>query len=100
MLKNVVIYILYMEITAPIAKGYTIYSKSGCTYCTKVKYLLNIAGHEPTVVHCDEYLIEDRAMFNARMTEMAGKECRTFPMVFLDGNYVGGFSETVTLLKE
>jgi thioredoxin reductase (NADPH)/glutaredoxin 3 len=83
-----------MEFTEPSSEGYTIYSKSGCTYCTKVKELLKILELPYVMINCDEYLLEDRDGFLAFIQERAGKEYKTFPMVFADGKFLGGFAET------
>ena len=89
-----------MEFTEPTSKGYTIYSKSGCTYCTKVKDLLKLLKLPYEMVNCDEYLLEDRDGFLAFIKERAGKEYKTFPMVFADAKFLGGFSETKASLAE
>ena len=71
---------------------YTIYSKSNCAYCDKVKLLLK--DEVVNVIECDEYLAEDRTRFLQTMHHYSGVECKTFPMVFLKGIYIGGFAET------
>ena len=83
-----------MEFTEPSSKGYTIYSKSGCTYCTKVKEILKALGESYEMVNCDEYLLEDREGFLTFIKERAGRDYKTFPMVFAAGKFLGGFSET------
>ena len=83
-----------MEFEKPSASGYTIYSKSGCSFCTKVKVLLE---EEPyTIIDCDQYLVDDniKQQFLLFIKNIAGKECRTFPMIFKDGIFIGGFTET------
>ena len=42
---------------------YTIYSKSGCPNCKKVKELLETQKMTFTVIDCDEYLIESKTEF-------------------------------------
>ena len=83
-----------MEIEEPFKTGFTVYSKSGCPNCTKVKKLLT----EKTVffveIDCDDYIIEDKEKFLLFIKERANKEYKTFPMVFNDGNFIGGFTET------
>jgi glutaredoxin len=83
-----------MDFEKPSAAGYTIYSKSRCPFCTKVKVLLE---EEPyTIIDCDQYLIDDdtKQQFLLFIENIAGKEYRTFPMIFKDGNFIGGFTET------
>lgn len=46
------------------------------------------------VIDCDEYLIEERDKFLKFLTEIVGNEVKTFPIVFFDEKFVGGFKET------
>jgi glutaredoxin len=87
----------------PLETGFTIYSKSGCSNCTKVKKLLldkqsffvDISKQSFFVdISCDEYLLEDKEEFLSFIKEKANKECRIFPMVFKDRKFIGGFAET------
>lgn len=71
---------------------YTIYSKSGCHYCTKAKDL--VKSKSPFVVDCDEYIIENKDVFIQCMNKRTGVECKTFPIIFYKGTYLGGFTET------
>jgi glutaredoxin len=85
-----------MEFPLPVPGKFTIYSKSGCFYCNKVKALLQ----EYEEYNCDEYLLEDREGFLAFIASIAGREYKTFPMVFnSSGEFVGGFAETKALLE-
>lgn len=54
-----------MEYTRPSESGFTIYSKSGCLQCSKVKTLLQDNKLDFTVVDCDEYILEDKPSFFA-----------------------------------
>lgn len=83
-----------MEFEEPLQNGFTIYSKSGCFYCTKVKKLLTEQNSVFVVIDCDEYIIEAKENFLLFMKERANKEYKTFPMVFNNGVFVGGFNET------
>jgi glutaredoxin len=83
-----------MNIFEPLKTGFTVYSKSECSYCTKVKKLLLDKQTFFTDVSCDEFLIEDKEGFLTFIKERANKEYRTFPMVFYNGKFIGGFTET------
>jgi len=87
-----------MEFEEPSKTVFTIYSKSGCTFCTKVKKLLLEKGYAFDLIDCDEYLIEDKQGFLGFIKEHAKKEYKTFPMVFRCGVFVGGFTETKKLI--
>lgn len=84
------------EYIGPAANNYTIYTKSGCPNCTKVKKFLEskLETENPLIIDCDEWLIKDKPAFLEFIREKAGKECKTFPMVFYNGEFVGGFDET------
>tara|TARA_Y100000589_G_C26775320_1_gene475515 strand:+ start:103 stop:378 length:276 start_codon:yes stop_codon:yes gene_type:complete len=82
-----------MSYTKPSKNGYFIYSKSNCPSCEEAKKLLSEANH----VNCDEYL-EDVDEFLEFVWGMCGdKYPRSFPMIFLDGNYIGGLQEVKSL---
>jgi len=83
-----------MDYILPNSQGYTIYSKSGCPFCTKVKSLLEKEAPSPLLVDCDDYLVENKESFLVFIKEMAGKEYKTFPMIFHNGDFIGGFTET------
>ena len=69
--------------------GYTVLTKEGCKWCTKAKELLPQAH----IIPCDK-LLEDRDMFFGHVDQLTGQEYRTFPMVFFNKEFVGGFKET------
>ena len=68
--------------------GYTILTKGGCKWCTKAKELVPQAHF----ISCDT-LLEDRETFFAHVDQLTGEEYRTFPMVFYDKEFVGGYKE-------
>lgn len=83
-----------MTYIKPYPKTYTIYSKHGCPYCTKAKSLLSNQTPRTYVVECDDYLQDNKAAFLDFIKEIAGVEHRTFPMIFYDGKFIGGYTET------
>jgi glutaredoxin len=84
-----------MEIPEPTNKKFTIYSKSGCPNCIKVKKLLLEKQINFIIVDCDEFILEDKDAFLKFIQKLANKEYKTFPMVFDDNNqFIGGFIET------
>lgn len=84
-----------MEIVAPPSKkDYTVYTKSGCPFCDKVKNLLFDFDLTYTTVVCDAYLSADRDAFLLSMQQYTKREYKTFPMVFHNGVFVGGFTDT------
>lgn len=76
----------------PSSVGYTVFTKTGCTYCEFVKELLE--EEKFTSVNCDEFLREQKGAFFTHVEGLAGKAHTTFPMVFHEGRFLGGFTET------
>lgn len=73
---------------------FTVYSKYGCPYCSKVEEVLKLANFEHKVYKLDEDFT--RNQFYAEFGEGA-----TFPQVLLnDQQHLGGCTETVKYLKE
>jgi glutaredoxin 3 len=83
--------------TNPSENGYTIYTKSGCPYCDKAKALLNIDN--PIIINCDEMLVDKKEEFLQFIKELTQKNHRTFPMVFKDSTFIGGYSDLLNFLK-
>jgi len=86
---------------SPSNKEFTIYSKSGCYNCNKVKDLLKSNNIQFTVIDCDEYLIERKERFLLFIQELTSREWKTFPIVFTsDAQFIGGFTDTKVYLEE
>jgi glutaredoxin len=83
-----------MEFKEPCQKGFTIYSKSGCTNCTKIKTILKERNLIFNIIDCDDYIIEDKEQFFLFIKEKTRVDCRIFPIVFNDNQFIGGFTET------
>jgi glutaredoxin len=88
-----------IEFTKPYENIYTIYSKSGCPNCKKVKILLEENNIEFIIVDCDEYLINYKTEFLQFIKNLISKECKMFPMVFDNKCFIGGFSDTEDYLS-
>ena len=89
-----------MDISKPSLQGFTVYSKSGCFNCVKVKNLLQNTNFLFNVVNCDEYIIENKEYFLSFITEKIGHRYNIFPFVFYDYKFIGGFSETSEYVKK
>lgn len=89
-----------MEFIVPSVSIFTIYGKSGCPYCDKVKALLDEYKQEFTYVNCDEYLLADRDAFLGFIRTVAGKEYKTFPMVFSPKGFIGGYTDTIRVILD
>jgi glutaredoxin len=76
---------------------FTVYSKHGCPYCTKVLQVLNHVSTEkgyPIV----EYTLGTHFSKDDFYAEFG--QGSTFPQVVCDDTHIGGCSDTVKYLKE
>jgi glutaredoxin len=87
-----------LQIQQPSEYGFTIYTRENCVYCTKAKDLLKEESN--VIISCDEYLKEDRTSFINYMDLLTKKEHRTFPMVFHNGTFIGGYTETLKYFEQ
>jgi glutaredoxin len=89
-----------MEFTEPQENGFTIYSKSGCHNCNKIKTVLKDKKLMFCLIDCDEYLIEERDLFLSFIEGKIGKPYKTFPIVFYNGTFIGGYNEVIELIDK
>jgi glutaredoxin len=82
----------------PNDKNFTIYSKSGCKNCTKVKNLLKEKNLTFNVVDCDDYILNDKINFLSFIKELSNREITSFPIVFYNKNIIGGYNETINFV--
>ena len=73
--------------------NFVIYSKDGCSYCEKVKKVLELTGSTFVVYNLGEDFTREE--FIAEFGEGS-----TFPQVSCDGKKIGGSVETVKFLRE
>ena len=83
-----------MSFELPTKTDFTIYTKSGCPNCTKVKNLLKKENAVFTTIDCDDYLLFDRDDFLLFIKSLIGKDFSSFPIVFANSQFIGGFLET------
>jgi glutaredoxin len=89
-----------MEFEKPCEKGFTIYSKSGCSNCTKAKQLIKDKHLLFNVVDCDNYLIEEKELFLNFIKDQANQTITTFPIIFCESKFVGGYQETIKFIDK
>ena len=73
--------------------NFTVYSKDGCPYCSKVVQVLKLSGLKHVVYKLGEHF--DRKSFYGQFGEGS-----TFPQVVIDSTNLGGCTETEKYLKE
>lgn len=72
---------------------FTVYSKEGCPYCTKIQQVLELAQLQHVVYKLDMDFTKNQ--FYQEFGHGA-----TFPQVIVDDKHIGGCNDTVTYLKE
>ena len=73
--------------------NFTVYSRDGCPYCTKIQEVLRLAELKHVIYKLDRDF--DRDSFYEQVGQGS-----TFPQVVLNTENLGGCTETVQYLKE
>ena len=64
-----------------------LYGTDWCGYCARAKSLLEKNG-----IEFEEHLVDEDISLEA-LSEKIGKRVATVPQIFLEGEYIGGYSE-------
>jgi glutaredoxin 3 len=70
-----------------------IYGTKVCPYCVQAKKLVGGKDWE-----LKEYKVDERDELREEMISRAGKPVRTVPQIFVNGSYVGGYTDFVDFL--
>jgi glutaredoxin len=73
--------------------NFTVYSKDGCPYCSKVQKVLELSGFNFVVYKLNEDFTREE--FYSEFGEGS-----TFPQVIMNDKHLGGCTDTVQYLKE
>lgn len=85
------------ETEAAIAKATRtaeIYTTPSCGYCVRAKALFAQEGIEYTEIDA----VANKATLIERVTKDSGRAPQTVPQIYLDGQYVGGYTELAKLI--
>ena len=74
-------------------KNFAVYSKDGCPYCDKIEQVLELSGLNYVIYKLDKNF--DKQSFYGEFGEGS-----TFPQVVMNGQKLGGCSDTVKYLQE
>lgn len=72
---------------------FTVYSKNGCPYCSKVEQVLELAKLQYVIYKLNEDFTREE--FYSEFGQGS-----TFPQVIVDDKHIGGCTDTVQYLKE
>ena len=89
-----------MDIPVPSTHCVTVYTKQNCPYCSKAKTILTNTNISFQVIKCDAFLEIDKTAFLDTMRKKTQRDYRTFPMIFDQGNFIGGYSELQSYLDK
>ena len=73
--------------------NFTVYSRDGCPYCTKIQEVMQLAELKHVIYKLDRDF--DRPSFYGQFGEGA-----TFPQVVLNGDNLGGTRESIEYMKK
>jgi len=73
--------------------NFTVYSRDGCSYCIKIQEVLQLAELKHVIYKLDRDF--DKESFYQQFGQGS-----TFPQVVVDGDNLGGCTDTVQYLKE
>lgn len=76
---------------------FIVYTKTDCLNCAKVKLLLR--DKSKIIVNCDDLLSSDRQSFVSEMEKKMKCKFKSFPMIFIDDVYLGGYEELMDYLQ-
>ena len=82
-----------MEIVNQTSPVVEIYGTKVCPYCVQAKRLVGQKDWE-----LKEYKVDERTELREEMISRAGQEVRTVPQIFVNGSYVGGYTDFVDFL--
>jgi glutaredoxin len=80
---------------------YIIYTKSGCSFCAKLKEFLKKEGKTFKDNNCDDLLKNDynKTHFLNWVQTTTNKNWKTFPIVFRYDDFIGGYTETTNYIN-
>lgn len=84
-----------------ILEGWTVYIKSDCESCINTIELIQGLGEKINVIECDDVLQKKyiRAKFYEHINDLTGKKYHSFPIVFKNDEFIGGYNDTKNYLK-
>lgn len=75
---------------------FVIYTKNGCPNCDKAKKLLE--KEETIIINCDQMLKNNRAEFIKSMELKIRRPFKSFPIIFIGDDYLGGYEDLASHL--
>ncbi len=78
---------------------FTAYVRSGCSYCANLMEIFKNNHSSTIIINCDPYIRQNKPKFLEEMNSRLAVAWATFPMVFYNGVFIGGYTETIQYLQ-
>lgn len=77
----------------------TIYGRENCSWCYKAKDLASNLLQNQTIDSYEYIDYQKENMSVKDLSEIAGTQVKTVPIILIDGEYIGGYKELEENLK-
>lgn len=77
----------------------TIYGREKCSWCSKAKDLASNLLQNQTIDSYEYIDYQKENMSVKDLSEIAGTQVKTVPIILIDGEYIGGYKELEENLK-
>ena len=71
----------------------TIYGREKCSWCSKAKNLVDKLFQNQTIDNYEYIDYQKQNMSVKDLSEIAGTQVKTVPIILIDGEYIGGYKE-------
>lgn len=71
----------------------TIYGREKCSWCSKAKDLANNLLQSQVIDNYEYIDYQKENMSADDLSKIVGTQVKTVPIILLDGNYIGGYTE-------
>ena len=71
----------------------TIYGREKCSWCSKAKNLVDKLFQSQTIDSYEYIDYQKENLSTDELSKIAGTQVKTVPIILLDGNYIGGYTE-------
>lgn len=90
-----------MNLIYPIKNGWSIFSLSNCECCEKAKLFLERIGEELNIINVDDVMKRKytKKLFFEHMSEVTGEDINYFPLIFKEGEYIGGYENLLSFFE-
>lgn len=91
-----------MNLPEPIPHTITVYTKSNCSNCDKVKAYLIKKNLSYNLIDCDQFLgdEETKRHFLSQIYCYSGQKIKSFPIIFYDRRCIGGYYDLLEYYED